>query len=50
MFRHQLETELNDKKVLNGIAFNTFKSLKPMKGIIKVRLNHLGNIVETYTK
>lgn len=50
VFRNHLETELNDNKVLSGIAYKTYKSLKPMKGIIKVRLDHLGNIVETHVK
>lgn len=44
-FRHHLEAELVDKKELQGIAFQQLKSLPPLKNIVKVRINHLGDIV-----
>ena len=45
-FRHHLETTLNDDKNLQNITYNQVKSLLPLENIIKVRLNHLGNIVQ----
>ncbi|WP_262245447.1 type II CRISPR RNA-guided endonuclease Cas9 [Parapedobacter soli] len=44
-FRHHLEALLNDKKELQGITFQQLKSLPPLKNIVKVRINHLGDIV-----
>ena len=44
-FRHHLETELIDKKELQTIAFQQLKSLRPLESIVKVRINHLGDIV-----
>lgn len=44
-FRHHLETVLHDKKELNGVTFQQLKSLPPLMNIIKVRVNHLGDIV-----
>jgi CRISPR-associated endonuclease Csn1 len=45
-FRHHLEARLEDKKDLQGITFQQIKSLSPLEYIIKVRLNHLGDIVK----
>ncbi len=45
-FRHHLETTVEDKKELQGVIFQQVKSLFPLNHIIKVRLNHLGDIVE----
>lgn len=44
VFRHHLETMVEDKKELAGIVF---KRLGPSKleGIVKVRVNHIGEIV-----
>ncbi|WP_018626154.1 type II CRISPR RNA-guided endonuclease Cas9 [Niabella aurantiaca] len=44
-FRHHLEAQLIDKKELQGIAFQQYKSLLPLEHIVKVRLNHLGHVV-----
>lgn len=44
-FRHHLETVLNDAKELKGITFKQFKSLSFANEIIKVRVNHIGQIV-----
>lgn len=45
VFRHHLETQLNNDKKLNGITWHRFQSLSPLKLICKVRINHLGKIV-----
>ena len=47
MFRHHLETSVDDKKELKDITYKSIKSLQWLEGIIKVRLNHLGQIVKT---
>lgn len=44
-FRHHLETTVEDNNSLSGIAFQQLKSLAPLENIIKVRLNHIGEIV-----
>jgi CRISPR-associated endonuclease Csn1 len=44
-FRHHLETTLNDNSILNGIVYQQIKSLPPLNKIIKIRQNHLGEIV-----
>ena len=43
-FRHHLETMLNNHEELKGI---TYKRISPsfLKGIVKVRLDHLGHVV-----
>ena len=45
-FRHHLETQIINKKEMKGYIFNRIKSLPPLLDIIKVRLNHLGEIVQ----
>lgn len=45
-FRHHLETSVEDKKELKDIAYRQIKSLSPLETIVKVRLNHLGQIVK----
>ena len=44
-FRHHLETILNDDSKLKNSAFKRINSLKPLEGIIKVRINSIGKIV-----
>jgi CRISPR-associated endonuclease Csn1 len=44
-FRHHLETTVDDKKELQGVTYQQIKSLAPLNKVIKVRLNHLGDIV-----
>ena len=46
VFRHHLETEVNETKELKGISYKAIKSLGYLDGIVKVRLNHLGHIVQ----
>jgi CRISPR-associated endonuclease Csn1 len=45
-FRHHLETKVEDKKELQGITYQQIKSLEPLTNIIKVRINHIGQIVK----
>src|SRR5690554_1084568 len=45
MFRYHLETNVEDKKELVGKAFINIRSTNPLRDIIKVRINHLGDIV-----
>ena len=45
VFRHHLETTVEEKKELKDITFKNIKSLGYFEGIIKVRINHLGDIV-----
>ena len=44
-FRHHLETMLNDDAKLKNSAFKRINSLKPLEGIVKVRINAIGRIV-----
>lgn len=45
-FRHHLETELKDNKELQGVSYHQIKSLNPLLEIVKVRLNHIGEVVK----
>ena len=45
MFRHHLETNVEDKKELRDVAFIHYQSCNLLKNIVKVRINHLGDIV-----
>lgn len=45
-FRHHLETTVNTEKALNGIAYKSQLGLNAITDIIKVRTNHLGQIVQ----
>lgn len=45
-FRHHLETSVEDRKELKDISFKQIKSLLPLEKIIKVRVNHIGEIVK----
>ena len=46
VFRHHLESTINDSNSLKDVAYKSIKSLGYFEGVIKVRLNHLGNIVK----
>jgi CRISPR-associated endonuclease Csn1 len=46
VFRHHLETSVDDKKELKETAFKNIKSLSYLEKIVKVRINHLGKIVK----
>lgn len=45
MFRHHLETNVEERKELVNIAYINVRSTSPLKDIVKVRINHLGDIV-----
>ena len=51
IFNHHLETVVangdtfKNKKQLSGITYRFIQSLPPIKDIIKVRINHIGQIV-----
>lgn len=45
MFRHHLETTVLDNKVLRGVAWNLIQTPSKLGGIVKVRVNHIGQIV-----
>ncbi len=45
-FRHHLETNVEDIKELKGIAYKSQLGLNGIIGIIKVRINHIGEIVQ----
>lgn len=44
-FRHHLETTVEVKKELTDIAFKAQLGLNAIRGIVKVRINHIGDIV-----
>ena len=45
MFRHHLETTVTDNKPLRKIAWELIQSPNKLEGIVKVRVNHIGQIV-----
>jgi CRISPR-associated endonuclease Csn1 len=44
-FRHHLETDVQERKPLKDIAYKPQLGLKAIKDIVKVRINHIGQIV-----
>ncbi|MCW3120841.1 MAG: CRISPR-associated protein Cas9 [Flavipsychrobacter sp.] len=46
VFRHHLETSVDDKKELKEITFKNIKSLPYFEKAVKVRINHIGQIVK----
>ncbi|CCY16462.1 putative uncharacterized protein [Prevotella sp. CAG:755] len=44
-FRHHLETTVNDVKQLRDITWKRISSLQDLAGTVKVRVNHIGQIV-----
>lgn len=44
-FRHHLETDVQERKPLIGITYKPYLGLKAIEGIVKVRVNHIGQIV-----
>ena len=45
VFRHHLETSVDESKELVGVTWKRIQALKNLVGIVKVRVNHLGQIV-----
>ena len=46
-FRHHLETSIVDNNDLKDITWKRIRNTNNLKGIVKVRIDHLGNIVQT---
>jgi CRISPR-associated endonuclease Csn1 len=46
VFRHHLETTLSDRKELKDVAYRQLKSLQYFEGMVKVRINHIGKIIQ----
>lgn len=46
VFRHHLETTVNSNKTLKDVTYIQLKSLESLRHVIKVRLNHMGQIVQ----
>ncbi len=44
-FRHHLETTVKDEKMLRDKTYRRYKTLKFAENIVKVRVNHIGQIV-----
>ena len=44
-FRHHLETNVDSKKELQDITWKRLKSLPYLNDVVKVRINHIGQIV-----
>lgn len=45
VFRHHLETSVEDIKELKDVTWKRFQTTDALKGLIKVRINHIGKIV-----
>jgi CRISPR-associated endonuclease Csn1 len=45
VFRHHLETKIEDNKGLKDLTYKSIKSLQYFNDIVKVRVNHIGQIV-----
>ena len=45
-FRHHLETQLIDHKKARTITWENIRSCNGLKNLVKIRLNHLGEIVQ----
>ena len=46
VFRHHLETNVLDKNELMGITWRRIQMLNKLKQVVKIRLNHLGQIIK----
>jgi CRISPR-associated endonuclease Csn1 len=45
-FRHHLETSVEVNNLLKGLTYKVVQSANNLKGLVKVRLDHLGKIVQ----
>lgn len=45
VFRHHLETTVKDNKDLKDVSYKNIKSLSIFNDIVKVRINHIGQII-----
>ena len=46
-FRHHLDTTTDKTDTLKNISWKRIQNVNGLKGIVKVRIDHLGNIVQT---
>lgn len=46
-FRHHLETNVDEKEKLKDLAWKRIQTINKLKGIVKVRINQIGQIVAT---
>ena len=44
-FRHHLETSIKDDSKLKGMTYKRINSIKNLERVVKVRVNHIGQIV-----
>lgn len=44
-FRHHLETTVENTKALKDVTWKRINTLEKLKNIVKVRVNHIGQIV-----
>ncbi len=44
-FRHHLETSIKDDTKLKGLTYKRIQSIKNLERVVKVRVNHIGQIV-----
>ena len=45
VFRHHLETNVEEVKELRNITWINIRTPKGLEGVVKVRVNHIGQIV-----
>ena len=45
-FRHHLETTVKESKDLKDVSYKPQLGLNAINGIVKIRINHLGKIVQ----
>lgn len=45
VFRHHLETSVEERKELKDVIFKNIKSLGYLEAAVKIRLNHIGHII-----
>lgn len=45
VFRHHLETTIEDDNSLKDITWKRIKAIQKMENVVKVRINHLGHVV-----
>lgn len=45
VFRHHLETTVEENNSLKGVTWKRITSFEKLRGVVKVRVNHLGEIV-----
>jgi CRISPR-associated endonuclease Csn1 len=46
VFRHHLETTVDEKKELQNVAYIRLQSMSLLEKIVKVRINHIGQIIK----